>query len=402
MFARLPGTREGIMFMHPPSGNVSQQGECEHRSASVRLPGGARRSAPLRVGFIGCGPHAAQYHLPGIVAVPELRLAALCSRNSERLREQARRFGVDACYADFRTMLDACPLDVVGVAGPPGLHAEVARECLVRQIPFMTEKPLSTSAREMRELAVLAAAHGDCGMVGFTSRYAPAQRVARRLSCKPAFGRLAFVATGHLTMAAMLPDWGLEDPLECFVHMHGIHAIDLWRFFGGDPAEVRATLSGYENRGTGPHFSGSVLACVYGGGGPHGVIHMKAGASHNGDVSADIMGEWTRIRVENNQTLTCEHGRDWVQRVMEADVLSDVIPPDAPAGRFLDVTGLAAPAYYPDFFRFEWLALARSLLAGRSLTPSITDACRTGFLADAIVVSLRNDGAPTRIADDLP
>ncbi len=350
------------------------------------------RTTPLRLGFIGCGSLASHYHLPAIAAIPEWSLCALCSRNPERLRAQATRFAVDATFLDFHRMLDSCALDAVGIVGPPALHVEAARACLERQIPFMTEKPLATSLLDTRQLAMLALEKGDCGMVGFTSRYAPAQRVAWRISRQPDFGSLTYVRTGHLTMAAMLPDWGLDDPLECFLWMHGIHAIDLWRYFGGDPTRVRATLSGFRHRGINACHSGSIQASFDGKGVLHGCVHMKAGASHNGDIHSEVMGEWTRVCVENNQTVVFEHEPDWVRQSMADDVLRDVIPPDASAGHYLDVTGLAAPTYYPDFFRFEWLAFARHLMAGVALQPSIVDAYHTACLTDAIYTSLVQDG----------
>ena len=351
----------------------------------------------LRIGAIGCGPFASTYHFPAIAAISELQLAAFCSRSATRAQVQAQRYGCADVYTDFRKMLDESELDGVCIVGPPQLHVEAAKECLIRKLPFMTEKPLAATLEEARSVARLAAEHGDCGMVGYTSRCCPVQRLALRVSQQPDFGKLVYVATTHLTMAAMHPVWDIEDPVESFVNEQGVHAIDLWRYFGGNPAVVAANVAGLQKRFDAV-YSGSVLATVRNpDGGPHGTIHMKAGASHNGDINTDIMGERTRLRVSNNQALDYERRPEWAEALMEDDVLAGTIPHDATATSRIELSGLEAPSYYPDFFRFEWLSFARSVRGGVALSPSITDAYHTACLTESICRSLRDDGAPVQV-----
>jgi predicted dehydrogenase len=194
----------------------------------------------------------------------------------------------------------------------------------------------------------------------------------------------------------------MHDPVESFILLHGVHAIDLWRFFGGDPVEVSASLSGYSKDADGKTAVGSVLAYARAADGPHGTIHIKAGASHNGDINSDVMGTESRVRVENDQTLTYESSkdRDWLRETMADDVLAGMIHLDQPVGRFVGA-GLTTYSYYPDFFWMEWLAFARSLLAGKPLSPSINEGFRTACLTEAICQSLRNGGALTRVNYEL-
>jgi len=351
----------------------------------------------LRIGAIGCGPFASAYHFPAIAAISELELVAFCSRSGTRAKAQTQHYGGAEVYTDFRKMLDKGKLDGVCVVGPPQLHVEAAKECLIRQLPFMTEKPLAATLEEARSVARLAAEQGDCGMVGYTSRCCPVQRLALRTSQQAEFGKLVYIATTHLTMAAMHPIWDIEDPIESFVKEHGVHAIDLWRYFGGNPAVVGANVAGFQKRFD-TFYAGSVLVTVRNpDGGPHGTIHMKAGASHNGDINTDIMGEGTRLRVSNNQALDYECRPNWAESLMEGDVLAGTIPHDATASSRVELSGLEAPSYYPDFFRFEWLSFARSVLGGLALSPSITDAYHTACLTESICRSLRDDGAPVQV-----
>lgn len=347
--------------------------------------------APIRIGAIGCGPMFSGYHAPAISRIPDLELTALCDIDEARLQQAAARFRVAHTFACFEEMLDSGKVDAVSIIGPPSLHVVGARACLERQIPFLTEKPLAITVGEASQLAELATRLGDCGQVGYMMRFSPAQRLAWRISRSSEFGPILFVATNHLSKANMRPVWNKTDMVEGFVHLHGVHAIDLWRFFGGDPVEVSASVAGLTMSEDGRSGHGSVLACVRTANGPHGTIHVKAGASHNSDVNADVMGAHSRIRVENSQGVTYEHGHEWIQRAMADDVLEQVFLPDQPAGEFVG-TGLIMHSY-PDFFRYEWMAFARALLDCKPLSPSIVDGYRTVCLTEAICASLRGGGA---------
>jgi predicted dehydrogenase len=355
-----------------------------------------KRTAPLRIGAIGCGDLACGYHHPGIVNTPELKLAALCDLDAARLAAEAKRYDVKQTYTDFREMLDRCELDGVCIVGPPSLHVEAGRECLIRQIPFITEKPMCATLEEAKALADLAKKHGDCGMTAYTSRWSPAQRLARKISQKPEFGKIAYVATCHRTTALLCPIWGRENPVEGMVYLHGCHAVDLWRFFGGNPTEVSVSVTGITPTDIKDFFNGSILVSVRTQDGPHGVIHIKAGSPHNADLSSDVMGEMSRVTVSDNQELYYEKKQDSMNQLLASDGCAGMIDPDQPTGEFV-LAGMMSSKYYPDYFRFEWMTFARCLLEGKPLPWGIEDAYHTACLLEAICVSVRDKGRWTSV-----
>ncbi len=353
-------------------------------------------NSPIRIGAIGCGGMSVGCHFPSIQRVPELKLVALCDIDEDRLQAAAAEFGVTDTYADFEQMLDSGKVDAVSIVGPPSLHVLGARACLTRQIPFMTEKPLALNVADAQQLAELAAKHGDCGQVGYTNRFSPSQRLAWHVSRSAEFGAISYVATTHLHTDTMTPVWDKTDLVEGSIHKHGVHAIDLWRFFGGDPVEVSASVAGMKMLDPADAGArGSVLAYVRTADGPHGTIQMKAGASHEGDINVDVMGENSRVRVENNQVVTYERLQDWITQTMAGDPLADTFHREQPVGQFVG-TGQTVKSY-ADFFRCEWLAFARALLDGMELSPSIVDGYKTVCLTEAICASLRNGGAPVKV-----
>jgi len=348
---------------------------------------------PIRVGAIGCGRLSSSHHLPAIQRIPELELVALCDIDGERLGMMSGRLGVSRTYTDFVEMLEDAPIDAVSCVGPPELHMLGALACMERQIPFMTEKPLALHIPDVVRLEAAAEKYGDCGQIGYTSRCAPAQRVARNVSRRADFGPICYVATTHLNYDPMGPCWDIEDPVEGYINLHGVHAIDLWRFFGGDPVEVAASVAGRRTDDGGGRLS--VLAYVRTEDGPHGTIQMRSGASHNGDVNADVMGDGTRVRAENNRHVIYERGQEWLKEAMKDDVLADTMGGDTPAGEFMS-SGMGIDSYM-DFFRYEWMAFARRLQSGAELSPSVLDACKTVRLTHAICGSIRNGGATTTV-----
>ncbi|MDO8685907.1 MAG: hypothetical protein Q7J78_04460, partial [Clostridiales bacterium] len=207
--------------------------------------------------------------------------------------------------------------------------------------------------------------------------------------------------TGNIGSASL---WGIKDRVEILINAHGVHAIDLWRFFGGDPFEVSASVAEVSVSVAGEKQDeksvfASVLAYVRTFNGPHGVIHIKESATHDYDINTDIMGNYSRIRVENDMDVTyersCVNGNDWARRAMADDVLRDTFLADQPVGQFIG-NGMISHSY-ADFFRFEWMAFANSLLSEKSLSPSVKDAYRTVCLTEAICESIRNGGLTVKI-----
>lgn len=111
----------------------------------------------IKIGLVGLGFAAEIFHLPFIEQVPELELAALCSRRPEQA--QARWPGV-AVYADLGQMLAEADIDLVVVTTPNNLHAPMARAALLAGKHVVVDKPFVVRAAEGEELVQLAAERG--------------------------------------------------------------------------------------------------------------------------------------------------------------------------------------------------------------------------------------------------
>jgi predicted dehydrogenase len=136
------------------------------------------------------------------------RMAALCGRDEAAARGAAARYGWAATETDWRDLIARDDVQLVDIATPGDLHAEIAIAALEQGKHVLCEKPLANSVPEaaaMRDAAARARQRGVRSMVGFNYRRVPALALARRLVRDGRIGELRHVR------AAYLQDW-LVDP----------------------------------------------------------------------------------------------------------------------------------------------------------------------------------------------
>ncbi|MFG2698616.1 Gfo/Idh/MocA family protein [Kitasatospora sp. NPDC048407] len=126
----------------------------------------------LRVGVIGLGV-ISRFYLAALEQVPGVRLAAVCDRDADLLREFEGRVG---CFTDHRELLATGGLDAVVVTVPNDLHLTICRDALRAGLPVCVEKPLALRATEGAELASLAVERRVPLFTAFHRRYNAAVR----------------------------------------------------------------------------------------------------------------------------------------------------------------------------------------------------------------------------------
>jgi predicted dehydrogenase len=105
---------------------------------------------PIRTAIIGFGKIAADQHVPSIAGNPRFELVATSSRSGQ---------GVARTFADWRELIHTVDgLDAVAITTPPGPRYEIARECILRGLHCLLEKPPTATLAEIEDLACLAEA----------------------------------------------------------------------------------------------------------------------------------------------------------------------------------------------------------------------------------------------------
>ena len=106
----------------------------------------------LRVGIVGCGAVAQQWHIPALRKSRGAEIAALCDVNEDLAKRVAERFNINRHYADFAEMLKSEQLNVVNICTPPRTHVTLSIQAMEAGCHVLVEKPMAISGGEADEM----------------------------------------------------------------------------------------------------------------------------------------------------------------------------------------------------------------------------------------------------------
>jgi len=198
----------------------------------------------LKVAIIGLRGHQ-NVILDGICQVPDAELVAVADGNAklfEGVQNHPAATGILKCYTNYRRLLDAQDVDIVGICGTDDVRAEIACECAERGIHIIAEKPLAI------DLDSLARVRETVEMVGvrltmlLTMRYEPAYVALRRAVSEGLVGDVCQVSAQKSYRLGTRPDWlKSRKTFSGIIPYVGVHALDLMRWTSGrDFVEVAA------------------------------------------------------------------------------------------------------------------------------------------------------------------
>ncbi|MGJ0203332.1 Gfo/Idh/MocA family protein [Leucobacter sp. gxy201] len=212
-------------------------------------------SQPIRVGVIGAGM-AGQAHAFGYrnammtpAADIDVELVAIADPNLALAQSVAHRYGFTEAVSDVDAFIARDDIDVVSVALPNFLHAEVLPKVIASGKHLFAEKPIGTTAEESARLQALAEASTAVTGVGFSFRRLPGLAA---LAAAVRDGRLGEI---HTVRGWYYADYA-ADPAGALSWRYsqqqsgggalldiGAHAIDALHFVAGPITEVlNATL----------------------------------------------------------------------------------------------------------------------------------------------------------------
>ena len=196
----------------------------------------------------------------------DLRLAGLVDLDADKLARVGDELGVPAAqrYTDLEPALRA-EADIVVLAVPAPLHAEMSLAALRAGHHVICEKPLATSLAEARELRSAVAAGDRRFMVGEQYRFADGVENLRRAVAAGLIGSPAYIA--HEFFRAQPPrppnpGGAPPDPDRAIPEM-SIHHFDMWWYITSRrPVEIRADGFSPEWHATGRRFGFSMRATL--------------------------------------------------------------------------------------------------------------------------------------------
>ena len=267
-------TQEGAapVAAQPSRGIAAESRESKARPIPITALGSG-----ISIGVIGAGDFAKSVLLPGLKALPGVRLAAICSATGLSAQHAAKRFGIAACASDADAVLDDPAINAVVIATRHNLHASLAIRALQRGKHVFVEKPLALNEEELRAVVeASSAAPSTLLMVGYNRRFAPATREMLRF-LGPRTGPLAVhyrVNAGYLP-----PEHWMHDLEEGGGRIVGelCHFVDWMQYVIGAPP-VKVSAQALPGDGRYPAEDNVVVALSFADG-SLGTIHYLA----NGD-----------------------------------------------------------------------------------------------------------------------
>jgi predicted dehydrogenase len=118
---------------------------------------------PLRIGMIGAGANTRARHIPGLRALPDVEIVAVCNRRPESAKAAAREFGIARTFDQWEDLVADPGIDAVVIGTWPYLHHAMTLAALAAGKHVLTEARLAMTAAEAHVMAE--AAHAQPKLV---------------------------------------------------------------------------------------------------------------------------------------------------------------------------------------------------------------------------------------------
>jgi UDP-N-acetylglucosamine 3-dehydrogenase len=106
----------------------------------------------MKVGIVGCGKVAKGIHIPALLKVRGIEVAAVSDINEAEAKKTAKMFNIGSSYTNLLEMLKREDLAIVVICTPPHLHAPMAIQAIEEGCHVLIEKPMTSNVSEADEI----------------------------------------------------------------------------------------------------------------------------------------------------------------------------------------------------------------------------------------------------------
>jgi len=186
----------------------------------------------VKYGILGLGWFG-EKHCEALASLPNVELHAVCTRNSDRLAEVAKKFGVKIIFTDYNQMLADPELEAVSITTMWDQHAAPAVAALQAGKHVFLEKPMASTIADCDAIVNAAHAAKSFFTVGHICRFNPRFAAAKQEIDAGKIGKI-------ISMYARrnLPAWVGASVLDKIGPIIGdcVHDTDLMFWFSGSRA----------------------------------------------------------------------------------------------------------------------------------------------------------------------
>lgn len=150
-------------------------------------------SEKVKVGIIGsqfqADIHAASFQ----IAPDEAEVVAVASPTPLHAQNLARRYGIPRVFTDYRQMLQEKDIEMVTLATPNYLHAQMTLDSARAGKHIVCEKPLCMTLEEAEEMVAVCKAQGVLLLYAEELYFTPKYVKAKEMADQGAFGKIYLV-----------------------------------------------------------------------------------------------------------------------------------------------------------------------------------------------------------------
>jgi predicted dehydrogenase len=202
-----------------------------------------RSGQEIRYAVVGLGHIAQVAVIPAFKTTRNSQLAALVSRDPEKLKKLGRKYKVEHMYSYDQYDEALSLVDAVYIAVPNHLHREYAIRAAKARVHVLCEKPMAVTEEECQEMINAAAENKVKLMIAYRLHFEQANLEAIKLARSGKLGNPRMfssefaqqVAEGNVRLEPVAKGGGP-------VYDMGVYCINAARYlFGAEPTEIFAT-----------------------------------------------------------------------------------------------------------------------------------------------------------------
>jgi 2-hydroxy-4-carboxymuconate semialdehyde hemiacetal dehydrogenase len=205
----------------------------------------------IKVALAGAGAFGIK-HLDGIKNIDGVEVVSLISRDLEKTKEVADRYGIQHVTTDLNESLARKEVDAVILCTPTQMHADQTTACLKAGKHVQVEIPLCDIYAEGQAVAHLAKSSGLVAMCGHTRRFNPSHQwvnnkiKAGEFNIQQMDVQTYFFRRTNMNALGQARSW-----TDHLLWHHAAHTVDLFAYQAGSPIVKAHAVQGPIHKGLG-------------------------------------------------------------------------------------------------------------------------------------------------------
>lgn len=202
---------------------------------------------PVNIGILGAGGIVQHRHLPGLTAIPDVRITAVCNRSRESGEKVAQQWNIPRVLTDWRALIALDDLDAVLIGTWPYTHAEMSIAALQAGKHVFCQARMARTAAEARAMLAAAESRPDlAAMLCPPPNGMKGDRLTRKLLAEGYLGEPREVHAAGLSAANLDPNAPLHWRQDFDLQGYNTLTLGMWmevvHRWMGPHTKVAATL----------------------------------------------------------------------------------------------------------------------------------------------------------------